>query len=207
MRDLFVYLIFPLFVCYIIMRTSVMAYHCKIDTNEPKWFRLHGKTIIWLVTFVMNFVVLYMLIFILSLYKSPKLPKQIELPNNNEICVDSLQTDTNSLKNNNSGRFITHVTLTSYNPVEAQCDDTPLITADGTKIDLNKLKKGEIRYCAVSRDLLWCLPYGSILEIEGHGLYEVRDTMNERFNHCIDILQHIGKKNFKKTGVKVIKIK
>lgn len=33
------------------------------------------------------------------------------------------------------------VTLTVYHPVESQCDDTPLITANGTKIDLEKLKK------------------------------------------------------------------
>lgn len=209
MKDLLVYLIFPLFVCYIIMRTSVMAYHCNIDSNEPKWFRLHGRRIIWLVTFVINLVVLYTFIFfpILSLYKLPKSPEQIESLANNEICVDSLQTDTDGLKNNNSGRFITHVTLTTYNPVEAQCDSDPLVTADGTKIDLNKLKKGEIKYCAISRNLLPFIPLGSVIEIEGYGLYEVRDTMNKRFSHCIDILQHVGEKNFKKTGVKIIKIK
>lgn len=59
------------------------------------------------------------------------------------------------------------ITLTVYNPVESQCDDTPLVTANGTKIDLEKLKKGEIKYCAVSRDLLSEIPYGSIIYIEG----------------------------------------
>lgn len=103
--------------------------------------------------------------------------------------------------------FVTHVTLTTYNAVQSQCDSDPLTTADGTKIDLNKLNRGELRYAAVSRDLLWAIPYGSIIHIEGHGEYEVRDTMNERFNHYIDILQSTSKKNFKKEEVKVTLIR
>ena len=107
----------------------------------------------------------------------------------------------------NEKKFVTHVTLTTYNAVASQCDSTPLITADGTKIDLKKLKKGKIKYCAVSRDLLWCIPLGSVVHIEGHGYYEVRDTMNERFDHYIDILQHTSQKNFKKSKVRVEVIK
>lgn len=103
--------------------------------------------------------------------------------------------------------FITHVTLTTYNAVKNQCDNTPFITADGTKIDMKKLKKGKIKYCAVSRDLLWCIPLGSVIHIEGHGYYEVRDTMNKRFDHYIDILQHTSKKNFKKNKVRVEVVK
>jgi 3D (Asp-Asp-Asp) domain-containing protein len=104
-------------------------------------------------------------------------------------------------------KFITHVTLTTYNAVASQCDDSPLVTADGTKIDMKKLKKGTIKYCAVSRDLLRYIPYGSVIHIEGHGFYEVRDTMNKRFNHYIDILQHKSQKNFKKNNVRVVIIK
>jgi 3D (Asp-Asp-Asp) domain-containing protein len=103
--------------------------------------------------------------------------------------------------------FVTHVTLTTYNAVKGQCDSTPLITADGTKIDLKKLKDGKLKYAAVSRDLLWCMPYGSIIHIEGHGEFEVRDTMNERFNHYIDILQHSSQQNFKKNKVMIIVVK
>lgn len=102
--------------------------------------------------------------------------------------------------------FITHVTLTVYNPVKEQCDSDPLITANGTKIDLQKLKKGEIKYCAVSRNLLWYLPYGSIIHIEGFGEYLVVDTMHKRFNHHIDILQDENEPIFKKTNVKIIRI-
>ena len=104
-------------------------------------------------------------------------------------------------------KFVTHVTLTTYNAVKSQCDETPLVTADGTKIDLKKLKSGKLMYAAVSRDLLWCIPLGSVIHIEGHGYYEVRDTMNERFNHYIDILRHSSKKNFKKNKVRVEVIK
>lgn len=99
------------------------------------------------------------------------------------------------------------VTLTVYNPVKSQCDDTPLVTANGTKIDLEKLKKGEIKYCAVSRDLLSEIPYGSIIYIEGYGEYEVVDTMNKRIKMGVDILQDVSQKGFKKTNIRILKVK
>ena len=99
--------------------------------------------------------------------------------------------------------FTTHVTITTYNAVRSQCDRSPLITADGTKIDHNKVRSGEQKIVAISRDLLYAIPLGSIIDIEGYGRYEVRDTMNSRFNHSIDILQHSSKKNFKKNNIKI----
>ena len=99
--------------------------------------------------------------------------------------------------------FITHVTITTYNAVRSQCDSSPLITADGTKIDHNKVKSGEQKIVAISRDLLYAIPLGSLIYVEGHGYYEVRDTMNSRFKHRIDILQHSSKKNFKKDKIKI----
>ena len=99
--------------------------------------------------------------------------------------------------------FITHVTITTYNAVRSQCDRSPLITADGTKIDHRKVKSGEQRIVAISRDLLYAIPLGSVIYVEGHGYYEVRDTMNSRFKHRIDILQHSTKKNFKKDKIKI----
>ena len=122
------------------------------------------------------------------------------------ICIMALVASVTFAKEKEK-KFITHVTLTTYNAVTSQCDNTPLITADGTKIDVKKLKKGKIKYCAVSRDLLWCIPLGSVVHIEGHGYYEVRDTMNERFDHYIDILQHTSQKNFKKSKVRVEVVK
>ena len=103
--------------------------------------------------------------------------------------------------------FTTHVTITTYNAVMSQCDRSPLITADGTKIDHRKVKSGEQRIVAISRDLLYAIPLGSIIDIEGYGRYEVRDTMNSRFKHRIDILQHSSKKNFKKDKIKIKLVK
>lgn len=99
--------------------------------------------------------------------------------------------------------FTTHVTITTYNAVRSQCDRSPLITADGTKIDHRKVKSGKQRIVAISRDLLYAIPLGSVIDIEGYGRYEVRDTMNSRFKHRIDILQHSSKKNFKKDKIKI----
>ena len=104
-------------------------------------------------------------------------------------------------------KFITHVTLTTYNAVKSQCDETPDVTANGTIIDHKKLKQGKLKYCAISPDLLWCIPMGSIIDIDGHGRYEVVDTMNARFNHRIDILQYHTEKNFKKEKIKIMLVK
>ena len=104
-------------------------------------------------------------------------------------------------------KFITHVTLTTYNATKSQCDNNPNKTANGTIIDYKKLKQGKLRYCSISPDLLWCIPMGSIIYIDGHGRYTVVDTMNARFNHRIDILQHYTKKDFKKKKIKVILVK
>lgn len=100
-------------------------------------------------------------------------------------------------------KIVTHVTLTTYNPVEDQCDSSPLLTANNTTIDLEKLKSGEQRIVAISRDLLYMIPMGSKVHIEGHGEYIVADVMNKRFTHRMDILQSVGEPNFKKDKVKV----
>lgn len=86
----------------------------------------------------------------------------------------------------------THVTLTYYQPVVEQCNSDPLTTADGSKINLHHLKQGKIKWCAISRDLLYLFPKGEpkLIYIEGFGIYEVRDVMNKRFHHRVDILIH-----------------
>ena len=101
----------------------------------------------------------------------------------------------------------THVTLTYYQPVKSQCDSQPLITADGSKINLHHLRKGKIKWCAISRDLLWLFPKNKPKRvfIEGFGIYEVRDVMNKRYNHCIDILIH--PKNSKRIKLNKVKVK
>ena len=102
---------------------------------------------------------------------------------------------------------VTHVTLTYYQPVKGQCDRKPLITADGSKINLNHLKSGKIRWCAISRDLLYLFPKGKPkrIYIEGFGTYQVRDVMNRRFRLSVDI--HIHPKNSKRIKLNKVKIK
>lgn len=111
------------------------------------------------------------------------------------------------------------VTVTRYNPVESQCNSQPLITADMSKISLSKLKRGEIRWIAVSRDLRKIYKYGDVVEIKAkngdddsiNGLYEVHDTMNKRFTDRIDILTHVdnphGQGKWKGVSIRLVKRK
>jgi 3D (Asp-Asp-Asp) domain-containing protein len=93
-----------------------------------------------------------------------------------------------------AGKIAFDVTVTTYNPTRQQCDSTPNITADGTKI--NPKRATQYRYVALSRDLLsrWGGPfnYGDYIVIEGtdgwDGVYQVRDTMNPKWVKRVDIL-------------------
>lgn len=95
------------------------------------------------------------------------------------------------------------VTITCYNAVTEQCEGNPLMTASGRKIDLNKLNRGELRYVALSRDLLKQYKYGDVVEVfisDGHpynGQWIVADTMHKRWENKIDLLvsktQKVGK--------------
>ena len=102
---------------------------------------------------------------------------------------------------------VTHVTLTYYQPVKEQCNSEPLVTADGSKINLHHLKQGKIKWCAISRDLLWLFPKNrpKRIYIDGFGIYQVRDIMNKRWNHKVDILIH--PKDSKRIKLEKVKIK
>ena len=102
---------------------------------------------------------------------------------------------------------VTHVTLTYYQPVKSQCNKEPLVTSDGSKINLHHLKRGNIKWCAISRDLLYLFPKNrpKRVSIEGFGIYEVRDIMNKRHKHRIDILIH--PKDSKRISIKNVKVK
>ena len=103
------------------------------------------------------------------------------------------------------------VTVTMYNPTREQCDTTPNITADGTKI--NPKKASSYRYVALSRDLLsrWGGPfeYGDFVVIEGtgkyDGVYEVKDTMNPKWVKRVDILRTPGSRQFKYKNITLTK--
>ena len=105
------------------------------------------------------------------------------------------------------------VTATYYNPVKEQCNSNPLITASGKEIDIELLEKGELKWIAVSRDLLRIYKYGDIVRITCdhdpsiNGDYEITDTMHERFENKIDFLWPVGMKGKGKwEGVQIAKI-
>jgi 3D (Asp-Asp-Asp) domain-containing protein len=90
------------------------------------------------------------------------------------------------------------VSASIYHPEPGQTDSTPLITADGSRINPKNPKKH--RWIAVSRDLhsRWGgeMHFGDSLWVTGiseelDGLYVVRDIMNKRMHRQIDIL--VGK--------------
>ena len=89
------------------------------------------------------------------------------------------------------------VNITIYNPTKAQTNGNPLETADGSIIDLKMLSKGDLRWCAASRNLLdrWGGPisYGDSIFIMStdrniRGWWKVHDTMHSRFTNYIDLL-------------------
>lgn len=106
-------------------------------------------------------------------------------------------------------------TLTVYNPVKRQCDRTPLITASNARINVNKLKKKEVRWMALSRNLLkrWKgeFHYGDTVMItsgdpEIDGLWVIQDNLNKRFKNRGDLLfDHTVRKHGKWQNVRVSK--
>tara|TARA_R110002167_G_scaffold35386_9_gene113101 strand:+ start:3014 stop:3547 length:534 start_codon:yes stop_codon:yes gene_type:complete len=111
-----------------------------------------------------------------------------------EVC-DTIEYIEDDIDMNCGDTF--DVRATMYHPVEAQCDASPLITADGSIIDPNHVS--DWNWIAVSRDLLVSgggqLNYGdSVYVIAGHktGWYIVHDTMHKRKRNQIDFLESIG---------------
>ena len=105
------------------------------------------------------------------------------------------------------------VTATMYTPTRSQTDNTPHITADGTRLDI--YNAGKYRYVALSRDLLsrWGGPfeYGDYIIVEGcngkyDGVWQIKDTMNPRITNTIDFLCSRGTKPFKFENVKIYKL-
>ena len=148
-------------------------------------------------------VVLMALYIGVSEYRVPEAPLACRVEDCPADTIEAVREPVNVPSKPVRSSFVTHVTLTSYNPCPEQCNEDYLHTADNTFIDMDKLKRGHVRYVAVSRDLLCFLPFGSKVHIDGLGEYEVRDLMNQRFNHCIDVLQHKDMANFKRFKVKV----
>ena len=137
---------------------------------------------------------------------SKSLTNSLEVPERGEL--------TNAIKRTESHADIVssfNVTITMYEPVASQTDDTPNITADGTKFDI--LVASEYKYVALSRNLLkrWggVFDYGDFILIKGadgkSGKYQVRDTMNPRFVNYVDILESPGTGPYKYENATIIK--
>jgi hypothetical protein len=97
-------------------------------------------------------------------------------------------------------------TLTIYNPTGAQCDSTPLITASNARIDPVKLSKQELRWMALSRDLIkrWngAFDYGDTVLVSSgdkqiDGLWVVQDALNKKYKMRGDLLFD---RNVRRTG-------
>lgn len=95
------------------------------------------------------------------------------------------------------GASITLDALTIYHPTTKQCDKAPLITASNSKIDTEQLKNQQLRWMALSRDLLkrWKgeFHYGDTVMVNANdpaidGIWIVKDTMNKRFKKRGDLL-------------------
>ena len=103
------------------------------------------------------------------------------------------------------------VKATMYHPVEAQCDDNPLVTADGSIIDPYKVSSWN--WIAVSQDMLkkngGIFNYGDKVYISGthkDGLYTIHDCMNKRKTNQIDFLENIGTKQYKYNEIELYAI-
>ena len=103
------------------------------------------------------------------------------------------------------------VKATMYHPVEEQCDDTPLITADGSKIDPYNVSNWN--WIAVSQHMLTRnggpLNYGDTVYIFGtkhkDGMYVIKDCMNKRKTNQIDFLESLGTPQYRYNDVVIAK--
>ncbi len=106
-----------------------------------------------------------------------------------------------------------NVEATMYHPVKEQCDDTPLNTADGSKIDPHQVSSWN--WIAVSQDMLWFnggpFRYGDSVYVEGtpnkDGIYYIHDAMNKRMKTKIDFLENIGTKPYKYEDINLYVLK
>ena len=104
------------------------------------------------------------------------------------------------------------VDVTMYQPTHYQTDNTPDITADGTKIRIDRASR--YKFVALSRNLLkrWGGPfdYGDYILLKGadnkDGIYQVRDTMNAKWVNVVDILESKHVQPYKFEGCNIIKM-
>ena len=128
--------------------------------------------------------------------------------------IEKLESENKVLRNELShyDEYGIVVDVTMYQPNTIQCDDTPDITADGTKIRISKAS--EYKFVALSRNLLrrWGGPfdYGDFILLKGagkkNGVYQVRDTMNPKWVNVVDILESEHVEPYKYTDAHIFKL-
>lgn len=107
----------------------------------------------------------------------------------------------------------TNVWGTIYHAEKGQCDNSPTITGDGSKI--NPSKASNLRWIAISQEMLKCkyrenlyndensplykgkINYGDTVWVESsnpniNGMWIVHDSKNKRYRKSIDFLQTKG---------------
>ena len=136
--------------------------------------------------------------------------KQLEFLDTLQIELDSLKEEIKELLQQMDSMpdvIFEQVKATMYHPVEEQCDDTPLITADGSKI--NPYKVSNWNWIAVSQHMLTRnggpLNYGDTVYIFGtkhkDGMYVVKDCMHKRKTNQIDFLESLGTPQYRYDNV------
>jgi len=102
------------------------------------------------------------------------------------------------------------IRATTYNAVTGQCDSTPFNTADGSFIDANLLYEKELRWVALSRDLIkdeyrdglymnrnhWrgyfkfgdTIVVSSVSSLQINGKWVVHDCMAPKYKKSVDFL-------------------
>ena len=128
--------------------------------------------------------------------------------------IERLESENSTLRDELShyDEYGIEVDVTMYQPVYPQTDDTPNITADGTRIRISKASN--YKFVALSRNLLkrWGGPfdYGDFILLKGagnkDGVYQVRDTMNPKWVNVVDILESTHVEPYKFTGVHIFKL-
>ena len=155
-----------------------------------------------------------LLLFVLDRNKQIKKLKiqeqeQSEFLDTLQIEIDSLKFEIKNLLDKlDSIPSPIPVKATMYHPVEAQCDDTPLRTADGSRIC--PINVSDWNWIAVSQDLLkkngGIFDYGDQVYVSGthkDGVYTIRDCMHKRKKNQIDFLESIGTSQYMYDDIKI----
>jgi len=134
--------------------------------------------------------------------------KQLEQINSITNLTNKIQDNEDLIQNIFNLKFYDNVVATVYHPVPEQTDDTPNITADGTRKEIDNAS--DYRYIAVSRDLHkrygGNFDFNDIVYInsdELSGFYIIKDLMNKRFTRRIDFLHSPETPAFKLDNVEL----